>query len=243
MKAWKSDWRLDTNKVTRRNLLAATLAVKAFGGAAWKKKYADWKREDALEILNHSPWAQTGKVEFKMEGKDIEGPRSGGVVGPMEGPPGGNGTVGPPGGAPARAGGGIIQHGPEAMPNFRVLVRWESARPVRLAMGIEQPAETLHLYTLAVIGFPILKVDLASSLDALKAASRLERPGKERLWAARVEGRETTGQTALLFQFNGDFDPITADDKDVQFVTRLGAMNLRVKFNLRDMNFENKRAI
>lgn len=231
--------------MTRRRWLSASIcfAPAVLAADAWKKKYADWKREDALAILSRSPWAQMGKVEFKIEGKDIEGPRSGGVIGPMEGPPGGNGTVGPPGGAPARAGGGIIQHGPEAMPNFKVLVRWESAKPVRLAMGIESQPANPNRYIVTVISFPILRPDLAASVEPMRRATRLERLNKDSIRATFVETRETPNGTALAFSFDGDAQPITADDREVQFVTRVGAMNLRVKFNLREMTFERKLAV
>ena len=231
--------------MTRRRLILSALSLPpaALAADAWKKKYTEWKREDALAVLNRSPWALTGKVEFKIEGKDVEGPRSGGVIGPMEGPPGGNGTVGPPGGAPARAGGGIIQHGPEAMPNFKALVRWESAKPVRLALGIEGEPANPNRYVVTVIGFPILRPDLAASLAPMKNATRLERANKDWLRATFVSNRETPEGTALAFTFEGDAQPITADDREVQFVTRLGAMNLRVKFTLRDMLFEKKLAL
>ena len=231
--------------MTRRDWILGSLtcAPAALAADPWKKKYPEWKREDALAILNRSPWAITGRVEFKLEGKDIEGPRSGGVVGPMEGPPGGNGTVGPPGGAPARAGGGLIQHGPEAMPNFKTLVRWESARPVRLAMGIEDESPNPYRYVVTVAGFPILRADVEASLVPMKRLTRLERAGKDMLFATRADSRDKTGGLTLVFLFDGEAQPITSDDREVQFVTRLGAMNLRVKFNLRDMMFERKLAV
>ena len=231
--------------MTRRYLILGSLtcAPLALAADSWKKKYAEWKREDALAILNRSPWALTGKVEFKIEGKDIEGPRSGGVIGPMEGPPGGNGTIGPPGGAPARSGGGIIQHGPEAMPNFKALVRWESARPVRLAMGMEDESPNPNQYVVTVTGFPILRPDVEASLVPMKRITRLERSGKDMLFATHVDTRDKTGGLTLVFLFDGEAQPITVDDREVQFVTRLGAMNLRVKFNLKDMMFDRKLAV
>ena len=231
--------------MTRRHSILGLigLAPAAMAADAWKKKYAEWKREDALAILNRSPWAQPGKVEFKIEGKDIEGPRSGGVIGPMEGPPGSNGTVGPPGGAPARAGGGIVQNGPGVMPDFRVLVRWESARPVRLAMGIEEEPANEHRYVVSVTGFPILRADVTASLGAMKNSTRLERVSRERLWATHAETRESGGAVVLMFNFDGEAKPITTEDREVFFVTRLGTMNLRVKFTLREMMYERRLAV
>ena len=232
--------------MTRRNWLAVFPLASSLSLAAdpWKRRYAQWSKDDALAILNRSPWAQAGKVEFKYQGKEVEGPRSGGVVGPPEGPPGGNGTVGPPGGAPARAGGGIVQNGPGVMPEFRALVRWESARPMRLALGAEPGAiSDSHQYVISVLGFPILRADVAASLGALKGSSRLERAGKDWLRPVRVESRESSGATALVFKFDGDALPVTAEDKEVLFVARLGTINLRVKFTLKDMMYEKQLAL
>ena len=232
--------------MTRRHLIltSRSLAPAALAADAWKKKYADWKRDDALAILSRSPWAQTAKIEFKIDGQEIDGPRSGGIIGPPEGPPGGNGSVGPPGGAPARPGGGIVQKGPGTLPDFKVLARWESAKPVRLAMGIEGEPANSNLYTVSLIGFPILRADLAASLAPMKATTRLERGGgKDWLRATHVINRETGGVTAIVFSFDGTDQPITPDDREVLFVTRLGLMHLRVKFTLKDMTFERKLAV
>ena len=214
----------------------------ALAADAWKKKTTAWSLDDARAILNRSPWAQIAKVDFKIEGREAEGPRSGGIVGPPEGPPGGNGTVGPPGGAPARAGGGIVQNGPGVLPEFKALVRWESALPVRLAQGLEGSLDPSQ-YVISVTGFPIMRADVAGSLPVFKSASRLERAREERLRAVRVESKESGGSVVLVFTFDGAVRPISADDREVLFVTRLGAMNLRVKFNLKDMMFERKLAV
>jgi len=222
--------------MTRRFWLlgSLTLAV-AHAADSWKKKYAAWTRDDAQAIWAKSPWALKTKVDFKIQGKDVEGPRSGGVVGPMEGPPGGNGNVGPPGGAPARSGGGIKQTGPGEMPEFHTLVRWESALPMRLAQGKEASAKP-DQYVISVSGFPILRHDIPASLPAFKGTTRLERYKKEWLRPTRVEARDTV----LVFTFDGTPDPITADDRDVFFITSLGAMNVRTKFSLKDMLFDKK---
>ncbi len=214
----------------------------AVAAQAWKKKTTAWSLDDARSILNRSPWAQVAKVDFKIEGKQAEGPRSGGIVGPPEGPPGGNGTVGPPGGAPARAGGGIVQNGPGVLPEFKALVRWESALPVRLAQGLEGSLDASQ-YVISVTGFPVMRSDVANSLPLFKNASRLERAREERLRAVRVESRESGGALVLVFTFDGAARPLSLEDREVLFVTRLGSMDLRVKFNLKDMMFERKLAV
>ena len=173
--------------MTRRFFLMAGVA-----GAAepWRKNPSEWNATEKRAVLNKSPWAITTRVEFVLNGQDVEGPRSGGVVGPPEGPPGGNGTVGPPGGGPARAGGGIKQNGPGVLPEFKAVVRWESALPVQMALKNEATAN--YQYVIAVIGFPLLRNDLAGSLSTLKTTSRLERmAGRDSLRPSRVESRDT----------------------------------------------------
>ena len=135
-----------------------------------------------------------------------------------------------------------MQNGPGVLPEFKALVRWESALPVRLAQGLEASSEPSQ-YVISVTGFPVMRADVAGSLPLFKSASRLERAREERLRAVRVESRESGGSVVLVFTFDGASRPISVDDREVLFVTRLGSIDLRVKFNLRDMMFERKLAV
>ena len=72
--------------------------------------------------------------------------------------------------------------------------------------------------------------------ERLKDATRLERKGKDPIAPAAVEiGQASDGRSVLMFLFPKGSQPIEAGDKEVIFVTALGAMGVKAKFPLKDM--------
>lgn len=169
---------------------------------------------------------------------------------------------GPPGGG---AGGGM--GGPGGMPQMEATVRWESATPIVEAQKKQPYPEAQEFYIISVIGLPLFggpppggprqgEQSGASPADterhgppaptaeqrkamigALVHSSALQRKGKDPILAGRVgelEGRDTP---ALLFFFPRTGDPITLSDKEVTFSTRMGPLQLKVKFALKDMQY------
>jgi hypothetical protein len=77
-------------------------------------------------------------------------------------------------------------------------------------------------------------------LDQLVAATSIVIKGKPALTPEKVEhGRDGT---SLLFTFPRT-SPISLDDKEVEFVTRIGAMEVRRRFKLKDMVYQGKLAL
>jgi len=71
---------------------------------------------------------------------------------------------------------------------FRVLARWETAAPVRLAGGPEVPELTGQFYVLRLRGLPPMPppADNEAILASIKAGSRLERNGEPAIHCAHL---------------------------------------------------------
>jgi hypothetical protein len=243
---------------TRRRLLqAATIwpafhALHAARGEFWESKDpAYWSNEEKRILLGQSPWAREGIVRFEVERKHATGPYEG-VARPGGGIPGAN-PGGPPG-APASV---PIGEAPPPVPStdtgqdvqFRVLARWESAKPVRLAGGPELPAGTARFYVIRLQGMPLLPPPKGgdgasvpnpnqSMLDAIKQGSRIERKGKIAIPCAHLLTGSGESATELLLFFERAADPITVGEKAVTLESRFGPFHLSVKFPLKDMMYK-----
>ncbi len=75
------------------------------------------------------------------------------------------------------------------------------------------------------------------SLDQVKSASYLSRKDRATLFAEKVQ-RDKDGVT-LLFTFPKT-TPITLDDKEVEFNTRYGPLQVKRKFKLKEMVYQSK---
>jgi len=74
-------------------------------------------------------------------------------------------------------------------------------------------------------------------IGALKQSTALQRKGKDPIAAVRVGELEGRGTPTLLFYFPRTGDPIALADKEVTFSTRIGPLQLKVKFVLKDMQY------
>ena len=77
----------------------------------------------------------------------------------------------------------------------------------------------------------------ADRLDQLKSATYLNRKDMPSLFPEKVE-RDKDGST-ILFTFPRT-TPISLDDKEVEFVTRYGRMEIKHKFKLKEMVYQGR---
>jgi hypothetical protein len=136
-----------------------------------------------------------------------------------------------------------------------LLVRWTSALPVKLAMARQKfgaappPPEAQQLlareeasYVVTLHGLPrgVSRMDPARLREALKSLTRLERKGKDPIPPEDVQlVPMETGGAIVAFVFPRTI-PITLEDHDVEFVTKLGSIDVKRKFALKDMVYEGK---
>ena len=132
---------------------------------------------------------------------------------------------------------------------FRVLARWESAKPVRIAGGPEVPELTGQYYVIRLRGLPLMpppkgKPGEAASnpnaglLQAIQQGSRLERKGKSAIPCSRLFAGSGDAATDVLLFFNRQPDPITVADKLVTIESRFGLFHVSVKFPLKGMVYK-----
>ena len=169
----------------------------------------------------------------------------------------------------ARPGGGVPGANPAAVPSvpigqevppvpstdtgqsvqFKVLARWESAKPVRLAGGPELPEGTAGFYVVRLRGMPLLPPPKGRGgesapnrnqgmLAAIKQGSRIERKGKADISCSHLLTGSGESVTELLLFFSRGADPITVSEKAVTLESRFGPFHLSVKFPVRDMMYK-----
>jgi hypothetical protein len=106
-------------------LIAAAILLAA--SEPWSKNPQSWTAEDAQRILNSSPWAQETKASFGAD--DVrEAPDPGPTPGAAEA-----GMAGPRGATDGRWDGGVGKMPRGSVPTLSVLIRWDSALPIREA--------------------------------------------------------------------------------------------------------------
>ena len=250
---------------TRRRLLQAATtwpafrALKAARREFWESKDpTDWSNEEKRILLGQSPWAREGIVRFDVERK--RGGPTGtyeGVARPGGGVPGAN--PGAPPGAPTSV---PIGERPPPVPStdtgqsvqFRVLARWESAMPVRLAGGPEMPEETARFYAIRLQGMPLLPPPKGSNgekvpnpneglIEAIKQGSRIERGGKIAIPCSHLLTGSGDSATELLLFFARGANPITVGEKAVTLESRFGPFHLSIKFPLKEMMYKGALAL
>ncbi len=239
---------------TRRHLLRAAVIWPAFRALQaarkefWESKDpAGWSDEEKRILLGQSPWAREGVARFDA-GKRAPGPYQG-VARPGAGVPGAI-----PGALPGAPESVPFGERPPPVPTtdtgasvkFRVLARWESAKPVRLAGGPELPESPTAFYVIRLQGMPLLPPPKTKEgetapnpnegiLDAVKQSSRLERKDKAPILCSHLLTGSGKSATDLLLFFARGAEPITLADKLVTLESRLGPFHLSVNFPLKEM--------
>jgi hypothetical protein len=188
------------------------------------KDPSDWTASEVKQILTQSSWAKEASIYNNT-----------GASGPLGSSRSGGGS---------RRGGGrggvaSTNPGPPGGPNnWKAIVRWESALPVREALKAKLKPEEAENYVIALIG-SIPSVGIPSDdddpterkqkLETLRDSTRLERRD-EPLDLVRA----ASGPTGTLFYFSRVF-AIKPEDKQVTFVTKMGPLEIKCKFLLKEM--------
>ena len=218
----------------RRFLAISGVWLLAFAvvGAAdfWEEKaFTEWSDKDLEKMMSNSPWAKRLTVVFRGP------PREGGgasIAGGNAGGFGGGGRGGSDG-------------------QSRLVIQWRSALPVRQALvrerigeggTVEPEAQALLSqrvpgYYVVVTGLPLQFGRLTP--EALMAEARLERKGKPPIVPVQANPQRDGRSLALLYVFPLD-EAIVLEDKDVEFVTKLGDTTIKKKFKLEDMVFNDQ---
>ena len=252
-----------------------------------KKPFTDWSPKEVDHMLTSSPWARetaatlaggggAGGMSGGRGGGGRVGGRGGGgggmgggadVDASMGGAGGGGGGMGAGGGGMGGAGGGAA-----AAPQTMVLVRWQSALPVKQALvrgkfGSEAAtaaeaksvlANEEAYYVIAVEKLPRMGMGRPGAegrgaegkgpegpermRQMLARSTSLVRKGKEPIKPDDVKMAMAEKTMTVYFIFPRT-EAITLEDKEVEFNTKLGPLEIKRKFKLQDMVFAGKLAL
>jgi hypothetical protein len=213
-------------------------------------------------MLFQSPWAQVGMARMEEANQKPTGPGYGN-----------NGRQGvdmpdlrpgvPPGGVRSVPIGEKIPKPPNPNPGqpvqFRVLARWETAKPVRMAGAPELPEVTGQFYVIRLRGLPLMpppktKPDETKPgepapnpneymLQAIKAGSSLERKDRPDIRCAHLLTGSGNASNEVLLFFPRGADVIQAADKFVTLESWFAPFHLSVKFALKDMMYKGELAL
>jgi len=221
--------------MTRRTalwLMAGTPLAPAPGWAAaarefWNEKEPSrWTPEEVEQMVNDSPWAKRASISLHNTAPGFGAPTLGGI---------------------SRSGriGGATRGGTTKAPDtdsgkvaFQAVIRWESARPIRAAEKLDT-VEQPDAYVLTAVGdFPNSgsanddQAEREQREAMLREYTKLERKGDSPIYLARTESTSL----GIRFYFSR-LEPITAANKEIAFSTKMGPLEMKAKFPLKDMMY------
>ena len=256
------------------------LPAALFAAEIWQKSPDSWSDKDCAKLLARSPWAKDTAVT--MAGGAMGGPGGGGGGRGGRGGGGGGGSMGETGGGGGAAGGGGgrggggggrggggDEGGPGGgVPDIpHVVVRWDSAPPVREAMKKvtvtkavqEEDVKAFYILTVEGVRMPGRGGDRERSsappqasgpsrlppeqADRLKATTTLTAKGKNAVNPAEVvvmTGEDGKMTFRYYFPRSADF---SLDDREVIFQTSLMRFEVKQRFAMKDMTFDGKLAL
>jgi hypothetical protein len=207
-------------------ILVPVLALCLFAADPWQSTpFAQWTDQEVQQIMSNSPWAHEVTVTSGSQDTIVVGGggRRGGISG------GGSGSGG--------------------MTSTRMVVVWESALPVREAvlrvkygeaigsMNTKQTLETDDpTYVIIVNNIPAtaVKGDIEKVKQDIKKRTTLNK-----LQPTLVELGVNGKVAGLYFEFPKTA-PISLNDSDVDFSTKVGELVVKTRFHLQDMVLNGK---
>jgi len=224
-------------QVLAGSLFAGSSAIRAFApdDEFWNSEPPEkWTPEQIEELTSKSPWAKPVRAKL-----DANAPLSsaGGLRRRGYGY-GGNTT----GRAGANSGTGS--------PKFAGVVRWASAKPIRLALKLQFPPSLDGHFVISVSDLPIVSGhggqdpstgEPADTYEGLKAQTSLQVKGQEPIQPGVIEPDKNETST-LYFGFLPQMVQLDGD-KIVTFSTTMAPLSVKVKFELKQMKFKGDLAI
>ena len=193
----------------------------------WDKKPTEWSPSDIDTILHRSGWTRQASPEFAPDAI-------------------GTGSTAAQGLSDKRL-----------LPDFKLLVRWESGLPVRLARKMAPASNDGSHYMLSMSRLPMAFMQAlsnggragqgsAKSTDPAEMAARvaqfsfIRRDGKDPLPADQAYWSESDFESRIMISFSKGRQPIELTEREVTFVSRIGDLIVRAPFFLKEMLYHGK---
>jgi len=231
-------------------ILPATLllcVLPSFAEDFWKTKpYTEWTDKELRKMLTNSPWAK--EVAAGMQPSGGGGMSKGG--GGRKGGGGGGGMGGGGEGGGEGGGGGMGGRGGGGAPAMMAKVRWQTALPIKQALvkmkfGAEAATSTQaqqlltsadDVYLIVMEGLPqrMAQMGGARLQENLKKSTMLKRGDKPPILPMQIEVGVAEKMVLVYYAFPRT-DAIELEDKDVEFISKVGPMEFKKKFKLAEM--------
>ena len=227
--------------VLRLFLAMAVLSATLWGAGFWDKKdFVQWNDKEVQRIFMNSPWSKSVSVSvgppvggFPAGGGAGGGRRGGGGGGGAGGVGGGGGGGGRGGGGGGFGGGGGGVGTPQMSPSMNLMIRFNSALPVKHALVKHNMGESSEIspamqqfidqqedyYVVAVEGLPAALARFEEEPERLVGSARLRRRGKEDIYPGKVEVK--SGQRVQFIYFFPRASAIEVGDRAVEFYMKL----------------------
>jgi hypothetical protein len=219
--------------MTRRTAIYIGFGIPVWAAAGkpfWdEKEPQNWTDDERQELLTKSPWARAATIH--------NDPGFGGLTGR------GNTSSSTMNRRGRPSGGVATTPDPVITGRYEAVVRWESALPVREASKNKSKDDPAANYILSVNGdLPMIgrrsndesEGEFAQRLDMLKQYTRLEKRG-DPIYLNKIS--YATAGTLFYFERN---DLIRTGDHQVTFITKLGPIDVKAKFALKEMLYRGK---
>jgi len=221
--------------MTRREMLTllpfAAMPLRASTSEFWnQKKPADWTDDEIQEMLTRSPWAKEASVS-------VFGGAGGSLLN-RNGAMNREGNMSSTSSSRRRNSTTQTQSADAPDLRYKAIVRWQSALPIQEALKIKA-AGAADYYILAVVGDLAMadpdadEAQHESRLDMMKQYTRLDRHGG----AIPLSNVEPVKKVGTLFYFSRA-EPIK--DGQVTFTTKMGPVEVKCKFIVKDMMYHGK---
>jgi hypothetical protein len=231
----------------RLRLFCAFSVLLIAADPSWRNKpIPDWTEQEAKQILVNSPWAKmVGATVLRRQTEDER--REGGNMGQEHGV-GYDGVDDKRRKLPSSISEVVKGTGEDTKTPTRalkLLLRWESALPVRAAelkaRFVEPPTLAGEGYSIAVYGVPgtALKGDPLTLGEPLKKAALLKREGKKDVRPSSVEVFQRDDGFVVTYLFPPSAE-IVAQDGRVEFSAQIGRIAFAQFFELEPMMFQGK---
>lgn len=231
------------------------------------KPFTEWSDKEIAKIVSDSPWAKRVSLSMGLPPGGMDTPGAGGRrggAGAVGGGVSGDASAQIPGGGGGGGGlsGGDMGGGPGGgvAPSITFIVRWQTAMPVKQALmknkygaeaaGSEEAKKFLAQeeknYVVVLQGLPKMLAGAAAQgengVEKFKQGIALQRKGKQPILAEKLQivPQEKTVDLYILFP---RADAISIEDKEVEFVCKMPRSDVKQKFKLKDMMFQDKLAL
>jgi hypothetical protein len=141
---------------------------------------------------------------------------------------------------------------------YKGTIRWESAKSILDALKWPLPDAFKDHYVISVTGFPVTgngsrssrsenddsNASLQDALDHLKSVTFLQPKTKRDVQPGIVQ-QPANGRygSTVLFGFSKEVLALQPEDKEVTFITEFGRLDLKAKFNLKEMLYRGELAV